>query len=80
MAHKKLGYMLMSALKQTKQCVAGLKSLHNAHFPGDEYSDPVVKLGKMHHIDQPDVSDTDSSVSGPMPCIYWDMVGPMRSK
>ena len=54
-----------------------LERLGDAHFPGDDYSDTAVKVGKLHHVDKPDVSD--SSVSGPMQCIYWDTLGPMRS-
>ena len=49
--HKKLGFMPMSALRLTKQCVTGLEALHEAHFPGADYSDPAVKMGKMHHVD-----------------------------
>ena len=75
--HKKLGFMPMSALRLTKQCVTGLEALHEAHFPGADYSDPAVKMGKMHHVDMPDTST--EGASRPMECIYWDTIGPMRT-
>ena len=75
--HKKLGFMPMSALRLTKQCVTGLEALHEAHFPGADYSDPAVKMGKMHHVDMPDTSTGGASRS--MECIYWDTIGPMRT-
>ena len=76
--HRNLGFMPMAALRKTKQWVIGLEDRRDSHFPGNQYSDSVVKEGKLHHTDQRDSSGHRGS--RPMECIHWDTVGPMRSK
>ncbi len=56
----------------------GLEDLRESHYSGNQYSDSVVKEGKLHHTDQQDSSGHRGS--RPMECIHWDTVGPMRSK
>ena len=73
--HRKLGFMPMSALRKTKACVQGLEDLNDPHFPGNDYSDPAVKLGKLHHADIPESSS--SSASRAMGCMSWGTLGPM---
>ena len=77
-AHRKLGFMPMSALKQTKDCVIGLEGLADSHFPGNHYSDDAVKVGKLHHVDLPPANGTRAA--RPMACIHWDTMGPTRSR
>ncbi len=68
----------MSALRKTKACMKGLEDLNDFHFPGNDYSDPAVKLGKLHHVD---ITESTSSIaSRAMECISWDIPGPMQSK
>jgi len=76
--HRKLGYMPMAALRKTKQYVTGLEDLTDSHFPGLDYSDPAVKLGKLHHADQPGLSAHRPARA--LELISWDTLGPMQSK
>ena len=76
--HRKLGYMPMGLLRKTKSVVTGLDDLADSRFPGLDYADPAVKLGKLHHVDMPDSSL--NRPSRPMECISWDTIGPMQSK
>jgi hypothetical protein len=76
--HRKLGYMPMATLRKTKQCVTGLEDLTDAHFPGNDYSDPAVKIGKLQHADKPE--SASSSALRPLDCISWDTLGPMHYK
>ncbi len=50
--HRNLGFMSMTALRKTKQLVIGLEDIRDSHFPGNQYSDSVVKEGNLHHTDQ----------------------------
>ncbi len=71
---RKLGIMSMSALRKLetklKACVQGLEDLNDSRFPGNGYSDPAVKLGKLHHVDIPESSS--SIASRAMEYISWD--------
>ena len=66
----------MSLLRKTKEHVAGLEDLTDSHFPGNDYSNPAVKVGKLHHVDQP--ASTGTRASRPMECICWDTFGDMK--
>jgi len=76
--HRKLGYMPMAALRKTKQYVTGLEDLIDSHFPGVDYSDPAVKLGKLHHADQPGPSQHRPARA--LELISRETLGPMQSK
>jgi len=76
--HRNLGFMPMATLRKTKQFVLGLEHLADAFFPGDSYSDPVVKEAKQHHVDRP--SSTQHRGTRPFEYIHWDTAGPMRTK
>ncbi len=68
----------MATLRKTKQCVTGLEDLTDAHSPGNDYSDPAVKIGKLQHADKPESSST--SASRPLDCICWETLGAMHYK
>ena len=68
----------MATLRKTKDVVNGLEDLKDSFFPGSQYSDPVVKEAKMHHVDRKD--STGHRGSRPLECIHWDTAGPMRAK
>ncbi len=60
--------------------VIGLEDLRDSDFPGNQYSDSVVKEGSVHH-DHTDQRDSSGHRgSRPMECIHWNTMGPMRSK
>jgi len=68
--------MPMAMLRKTKSFVDGLDDLSDSHFPGNCYSDPAVKLGKLHHVDQ--AAPSLHRPSRAMECISWDTLGPMK--
>ncbi len=77
MAHRKLGFMPTSALKQTIDCVAGSEGVAYSHFLESHYSGDAFKLGKLHHVDLTPANGTRAT--RPSDSNGADIMGSTRS-